>query len=93
RAPRRHIAAPSAAVRGPVRGVGEGRQAFPASSGRPRGDGQHRLPEAASGIRAFYGGPPAARGRPLTSAPVVFQPQHPPAAVTTGGTVAEYINI
>jgi hypothetical protein len=36
---------------------------------------------------------PAARGRPPTSAPVVFQPQHPPAAATTGGTVADYSNI
>ena len=36
---------------------------------------------------------PAARGRPPTSAPVVFQPQHPPAAATMGGTVADYSNI
>jgi hypothetical protein len=36
---------------------------------------------------------PAARGRPPTSAPVVLQPQHPPAAATTGDTVAEVINI
>jgi hypothetical protein len=58
RAPQRRIAAPGAAVRGPVRGAGEGRQVLPASSGRPRGDGQHRPPEAASGSRAVLGGPP-----------------------------------
>ncbi len=38
---RRHVAAPVTAVRGPVRGAGENRQVFPASSGQPRGDGQH----------------------------------------------------
>jgi hypothetical protein len=32
---------------------------------------------------------PAARGRPPASAPVVFQPQHPLAAATMGGPVAE----
>jgi hypothetical protein len=36
---------------------------------------------------------PAARGRPPASAPVVVQPQHPPAAATRGGTVADYSNI
>jgi hypothetical protein len=55
----RRIAALGAAVRGPVRGAGEGGQVLPPSSGRPRGDGQHRPPEAASGSRAVLGGPPA----------------------------------
>ncbi len=57
-AAQRHVAAPVTAIRGSVRGAGENRKVFPASSGRPRGDGQHRPPEAASGSRAFHGGPP-----------------------------------
>jgi hypothetical protein len=36
---------------------------------------------------------PAARGRPPASAPVVVQPQHPPAAATRGGTVTDFSNI
>jgi hypothetical protein len=35
----------------------------------------------------------AACSRPPASAPVVVQPQHPPAAATRGGTVADYSNI
>jgi hypothetical protein len=45
------------------------------------------------GIGPFMTALPAACGHPPTSAPVMFQPQHPPTAATTGGTVAEYINI
>ncbi len=45
------------------------------------------------GVRPFSAALPAAGGRPPTSAPVAFQPQHPLAAATTGGTVAEDINI
>ncbi len=37
------------------------------------------------GAGPFTAALPAARGRPPTSAPVVLQPQHPPAAATTGG--------
>ncbi len=41
------------------------------------------------GAGPFSAALPAACGRPPVSAPVVFQPQHPPAAKTTGGPVAE----
>jgi hypothetical protein len=41
------------------------------------------------GAGPFSAALPAARGRPSASAPVVFQPQHPPAAATTGGPVTE----
>ncbi len=44
-------------------------------------------------LPAARGHPPTARGRPPASAPVVVQPQHPPAAATRGGTVADYSNI
>ncbi len=36
------------------------------------------------GVGPFSAALPAARGRPLTSAPVVVQPQHPPATATRG---------
>jgi hypothetical protein len=45
------------------------------------------------GVGSFSVALPAARGRPPTSAPLVVQPQHPPAAATRGGTVAVYSNI
>jgi hypothetical protein len=45
------------------------------------------------GVGPFSAALPAARGRPQASAPVVVQPQHPPAAATRGGTVAEDINM
>ncbi len=41
------------------------------------------------GAGLFSAALPAACGCPPVSAPVVFQPQHPPAAATTGGPVAE----
>jgi hypothetical protein len=41
------------------------------------------------GAGPFSAALPAARGRPPASATVVFQPQHSPAAATTGGPVAE----
>ncbi len=44
------------------------------------------------GAGSFSAALPAARGRPPASAPVVLQPQHPPAATTTGGPVAEEIS-
>jgi hypothetical protein len=44
------------------------------------------------GAGPFIAALPAACGRPPASAPVVFQPQHPPAAATTEGTVAEDIS-
>ncbi len=37
------------------------------------------------GAGPFSAALPSARGRPPVSAPVVFQPEHPPAAATTGG--------
>jgi hypothetical protein len=40
----------------------------------------------------FMAALPVACGHPPTSPPVMFQPQHPPAAATIGGTVAEYLN-
>jgi hypothetical protein len=42
------------------------------------------------GVGSFSAALPAARGRPPTSAPMVVQPQHPPAAATRGGIVAVY---
>jgi hypothetical protein len=45
------------------------------------------------GVGPFSAVLTAARGSPPTSAPVVVQPQHPPAAATRGGTVADYSNI
>jgi hypothetical protein len=45
------------------------------------------------GVGPFSAALPAARCRPPTSAPVVVQPQHPPAAATRGGTVTDYSNI
>jgi hypothetical protein len=56
--PRRHAAAPVATVLGSLQGTGEGGQVFLVSSGWPRGDGQHRLPEAASETGAVFSGPP-----------------------------------
>ena len=45
------------------------------------------------GVGPFSAALPAARGRPPSSAPVVVQSQHPPAAATRGGTVADHSNI
>ncbi len=42
------------------------------------------------GVGPFSAALPAARGRPPASASVVVQPQHPSAAATRGGTVADY---
>ncbi len=45
------------------------------------------------GVGPFSAALPATRGRPPSSAPVVVQSQHPPAAATRWGTVADYSNI
>ncbi len=45
------------------------------------------------GVGPFSAALPAARGRPPSSAPVVVQSQHPTAAATRGGTVADHSNI
>ena len=45
------------------------------------------------GVGPFSAALPAARGRPPSSALVVVQSQHPPAAATRGGTVADNSNI
>ncbi len=45
------------------------------------------------GVGPFSAALPAARGRPTSSPPVVVQSQHPPAAATRGGTVADHSNI
>jgi hypothetical protein len=41
------------------------------------------------GAGPFSAALPAACGHPPASAPVVFQPQHSPAAATMGGPIAE----
>ncbi len=89
----RHVAAPGAAVRGTVQGVGEDRHVLPVSSGRREEmvSIDRLKPHLEKG--PFTPALPAARGRHPTSAPVVFQPQHPPAAATTGDAVVKYINI
>jgi hypothetical protein len=50
-------------------------------------------PKPHLGVGPFSAALPAACGHPPTSAPVVVQPQHPPAAATRGGTVTAYSNI
>ncbi len=45
------------------------------------------------GVGPFSAALPAACGHPLTSAPVVVQPQHPPAAATRGGVLSRTIVI
>jgi transposase InsO family protein len=45
------------------------------------------------GVGPFSAALPVARGCPPAPAPVVVQPQHPPAAATRGGTVMEDINM
>ncbi len=45
------------------------------------------------GVGPFSAALPAARGRPPSFAPVVVQSQHPLAAATRGGTVADHSNI
>jgi hypothetical protein len=69
------------------------RQVFPASSWRLRGDGQKRPPEAASGSRAFHGGPPGGTEPPpdLRSCGVTAAASS--GSCDYGGTVAEDINI
>jgi hypothetical protein len=42
----------------------QGGQVLPASSGQPRGDDQHRPPEAASGSGTVLGGPPGGIQQP-----------------------------
>jgi hypothetical protein len=82
---RRHFAALVATVCGSLRGAGEGRQVLQiAVGGREEMVSIDRL-KPHLGAGPFSAALPAACGRHPVSAPVVFQPQHPAAAATTGG--------